>query len=682
MSQRIKIVVTAETAEAAAALRAFVEQSSNGLKSLAASGASSAESLRQMRESAMGLHEGFRILETGVYLLGGQRFPQLASAVLGARSAVMLLRTAMQFTGLGFQELFLPLLAISSAVSAGFALWETYGGSMETAEQKAKKLSDTLAIIPKLLNDIADSTKRGILSSQDQAKYQSYLSGATPLYVNPTAPGELTEQSVYAPQTRSRRVAPLQLQRASMPEIVDWIGKKNEQERLASAQKIAAQDVAEEQKKAADEAQKQRKKIDQQDAESRRKQVTQENQIREEGLKQFSAANQVIEKEITNEALGAGKDRQDLWQEEYQRRIVLAQQAVFSGQIDEQTYKQAILDAQNAMYEGQKKYNAELAREAQLKQEIARADIEANLKSIQANPFLSREEKQRQALPDLYQLQSLNTGRISELEGIAANPSADIGTQLEAQKQLVEVKQQQAQLEQQILTAEMQTGTFAQRWTQNWRTNLAQVKNQWGDLATTLSNGAFKIMEQGVSGVSHAITGLIMGTKNAGQAFKELGMSLLSNFISTILEAVIYAEVAIPILTTLGVLSGGATAEAGAAATSAAIMTARGVAMGGMLAGGGPYEAGMAYVVGEKGPELMIPDHNGMVIPNGATQALLSGGGSPAQGSAAGGSTVLPPKVVAVYDKQGLMEELKKPDYAHITIMHVLANKTQLGLPT
>lgn len=46
------------------------------------------------------------------------------------------------------------------------------------------------------------------------------------------------------------------------------------------------------------------------------------------------------------------------------------------------------------------------------------------------------------------------------------------------------------------------------------------------------------------------------------------------------------------------------------------------------LARGGPMDAGRPYVVGEEGPELVIPRSSGTVIPAGRTAELLGGGGS------------------------------------------------------
>jgi phage-related minor tail protein len=47
---------------------------------------------------------------------------------------------------------------------------------------------------------------------------------------------------------------------------------------------------------------------------------------------------------------------------------------------------------------------------------------------------------------------------------------------------------------------------------------------------------------------------------------------------------------------------------------------------GGARAGGGPVMSGVPYLVGEQGPELVIPSSSGTVIPAGKTAAMLGGG--------------------------------------------------------
>jgi len=53
---------------------------------------------------------------------------------------------------------------------------------------------------------------------------------------------------------------------------------------------------------------------------------------------------------------------------------------------------------------------------------------------------------------------------------------------------------------------------------------------------------------------------------------------------------------------------------------------APGLGVSGFRAAGGPVSAGRAYLVGEEGPELIVPNASGMVLTAGQTQAALGGG--------------------------------------------------------
>lgn len=52
-----------------------------------------------------------------------------------------------------------------------------------------------------------------------------------------------------------------------------------------------------------------------------------------------------------------------------------------------------------------------------------------------------------------------------------------------------------------------------------------------------------------------------------------------------------------------------------------------GALLGGFRAEGGPVSAGVPYVVGERGPEIVVPKSNGTVIPNSAISKSSRGGG-------------------------------------------------------
>lgn len=159
---------------------------------------------------------------------------------------------------------------------------------------------------------------------------------------------------------------------------------------------------------------------------------------------------------------------------------------------------------------------------------------------------------------------------------------------------------------------------------------MAQVRDAWGTMQQQMSTGVVNLVTDSVSGLSGALTSVIMGTKSAGAAFAQFGISLLTNFISMILQAILWATVAIPILTALGILSGGATAAQGAAVTGMAL--GAGASMAGAIVGGralgGSVIAGLPYIVGEQRPEIFVPETSGRIIPQ-VDGAAMGGGGGP-----------------------------------------------------
>lgn len=151
---------------------------------------------------------------------------------------------------------------------------------------------------------------------------------------------------------------------------------------------------------------------------------------------------------------------------------------------------------------------------------------------------------------------------------------------------------------------------------------------------TTDGKDGFKDLEQAInnfgSGFEDAIANMV---KTGKLNFKDLFDSLISD----ITKLIIKLEIINPLInsltgshltTGLGGLFGGLL---GGAFNSSAISSA-GLRAGsfianpgniGLRASGGPVTAGMPYIVGEKGPELMIPNMSGSIVPNHA----LGGGG-------------------------------------------------------
>lgn len=166
-----------------------------------------------------------------------------------------------------------------------------------------------------------------------------------------------------------------------------------------------------------------------------------------------------------------------------------------------------------------------------------------------------------------------------------------------------------------------------------------------------------------------------MGTESAGKAFMQFGQQMLASFISTILDAMMMAYIAIPVLEALGILSGGATVAQGAAA--APMFLAAGMAsMGGMVGfaeGGltpGPADEIAGVVHGQE-----------FVMPAGATASI----GLPAlQQMAESGRSAgsMPPIHINVFGDmaQALNDHLRQnPEAKHIIVNHVKAQMHKIS---
>lgn len=112
--------------------------------------------------------------------------------------------------------------------------------------------------------------------------------------------------------------------------------------------------------------------------------------------------------------------------------------------------------------------------------------------------------------------------------------------------------------------------------------------------------------DQAINGIADAMAGALLAGESLreglAQVFKQIASDILSSGIRQALSASFG-----------GVQNGGG------------IGGIFGSLFGGFRADGGPVDAGRAYVVGERGPEIIVPGRNGMVIPN---EKIQGGGGS------------------------------------------------------
>lgn len=111
-------------------------------------------------------------------------------------------------------------------------------------------------------------------------------------------------------------------------------------------------------------------------------------------------------------------------------------------------------------------------------------------------------------------------------------------------------------------------------------------------------------IQQGIDGIADALAGVITQGRNLreslAQVFQQIANDLISSGIKSLLNGLFS-----------GFGSGGGGFLSGI--------------FGGFRAMGGPIEPGKAYVVGEKGPEVIVPQSRGVVVPNGKVNSAPGG---------------------------------------------------------
>src|ERR1700761_3411318 len=105
MGNPVTIIVQAQTAEAAAAVKAFCEQGAQGLKVLEGASKAASESMMQLREASMLTREGFNSMQGAILLLGGGKMAEVTVGVLALSDAMRTVRTASKLT-----EISLPVM--------------------------------------------------------------------------------------------------------------------------------------------------------------------------------------------------------------------------------------------------------------------------------------------------------------------------------------------------------------------------------------------------------------------------------------------------------------------------------------------------------------------------------------------------------------------------------------------
>ena len=146
--------------------------------------------------------------------------------------------------------------------------------------------------------------------------------------------------------------------------------------------------------------------------------------------------------------------------------------------------------------------------------------------------------------------------------------------------------------------------------------DLRQGFKDWSDLLPDTTANIKSLTDQGLNGLTDALTAGVTGAANFADAMKSMAKSVIDSLIKMLIQKYI-VDAAFGAIT--GFIGGGVTAN-----------TNFGPAMnapnfGPQLSGkaiGGSVQSGQPYMVGERGPEMFVPNSQGSIVPNGR-----SGGG-------------------------------------------------------
>ena len=130
-----------------------------------------------------------------------------------------------------------------------------------------------------------------------------------------------------------------------------------------------------------------------------------------------------------------------------------------------------------------------------------------------------------------------------------------------------------------------------------WGDSLKAVSEQMPSLAEHMST----VSKAAAGSLTDALTSAISGAKSFGEAMKDMAKSVIDSLIKMMVQYWIVQ----PLFNAIG----GALGMPTTAATGKAI--------------GGSVQNGQPYMVGERGPEMFVPNQSGSIVPNGS----LGGGG-------------------------------------------------------
>lgn len=590
MSEPIKIVVTAETAAAAASLQQFAAQAGSGFNKVAQDAAAAG--------AATTHHMGGMVYQFRS-AMDAIRFAAMDGGPRAAFYAVDEALRAVMASGVKLSTLVPYISAVGAAAAVLGAEWYLVMGSVANTTKQNEEWVKSMDKVAEALKKIQALQRAGIMSTSQASDLSNQLTGRKKMYVdhdgnltpNPTETYETTVQTQMGyspvmsssqqmvtrnnrPATQEELLASAQGKTQMSKDQLDALEKIKELEKQAHMESLAgieketvaihdkyelqrreiletaqlagapitaggvrdpdvdkraAAAVAELNAGEAERIAEAQKKIQDERA---RKQEESAGKIRVE--EKQSAANDLraVEDQITADQEKAGAVRGALAQQEYKLRVEAAQRAFFSGEISEDEYTHLVQEAAHKRTEAEKQYNAELKKEVELNHAIAQAETEAQLKAIKDNPFLTGAQKTQQSVPVLQSLMTDNAGTMSDLRSEAAN-SSDESARLEALRQYTALQTKQVELQH-----EYDEAVNAGNWGYQFEKAITSLQT-----FTTLAQESAQAFEKAWDGADNAISGglthLFMYGAQKGQWFVQLWNGMCESMISSVTHLVV-----------------------------------------------------------------------------------------------------------------------------------------------
>ncbi len=135
----------------------------------------------------------------------------------------------------------------------------------------------------------------------------------------------------------------------------------------------------------------------------------------------------------------------------------------------------------------------------------------------------------------------------------------------------------------------------------------------WSDSIPDMTTNVQNLTKQGLDGLTDSLTAGITGAANFADAMKSMAKSVVDSLIKMLIQKYIVDAAFGFITSSFGT---GGTGSTGSGMTSGGGSGIPSFNPRGYAAIGGPVQAGSPYVVGERGPEMFVPNQSGSIIPN------------------------------------------------------------------